>query len=95
MEKSNKLWIESQEILIEQLKLQKENAEKNIELNKRSLKNTKESIKHEENILRKFIKNLRCKDCNSKDIAKDISCNPNELICQDCWSLNISTETES
>ena len=43
--KSNKLWIEAQEILIEQLKLQKENAEMNIELNKRSLKNTKESIK--------------------------------------------------
>lgn len=54
MGKSVKLWIESQEILIEQLKVQKENAEFNIKLNKRSLKNTNESIKHEENILKKF-----------------------------------------
>jgi len=57
--KSNKLWIEAQEILIEQLKLQKENAEMNIDLNKRSLKNTKESIKHEENILRKFLETYK------------------------------------
>lgn len=92
MEKSNILWIESQEILIEQLKLQRENAENNIKLNKRSLKNVKESIKHEENILRKFIKNLKCKDCNSKNIANDITCEPNELICKDCLSLDISFE---
>ena len=95
MDKSNKLWIESQVILIEQLKLQKENAEKNIELNKRSLKNVKESIKHEKNILRKFIKSLKCKDCKSNNIANDISCEPNELICMDCWSLNVSTKNES
>jgi len=57
--KSNKLWIEAQEILIEQLKLQKENAEMNIDLNNRSLKNTKESIKHEENILRKFLETYK------------------------------------
>lgn len=54
MRKSEKLWIESQEILIEQLKLQKLNAEENIRLNKKSLKNTIESIKHEENLLKKF-----------------------------------------
>ncbi|QHB38638.1 hypothetical protein tooticki91_gp015 [Flavobacterium phage vB_FspS_tooticki9-1] len=57
--KSQKLWIESQEMLIEQLKLQKENAEMNICLNKRLLKNTKESIKHEENILRKFLETYK------------------------------------
>ena len=34
----------------------KENAEKNIELNKSSLKNTKKSIKHEEKILKNFTK---------------------------------------
>jgi len=59
MRKSEKLWIESQEILIEQLKLQKENAENNIKLNKRSLKNTNASIKHEENCLRKFINQIK------------------------------------
>jgi len=57
--KSNKLWIEAQEILIEQLNIQKENAEMNIELNKKSLKNTKESIKHEENILKKFLETYK------------------------------------
>ena len=57
--KSNKLWIEAQEILIKQLNLQKENAEMNIELNKMSLKNTKESIKHEENILKKFLETYK------------------------------------
>jgi hypothetical protein len=47
MTKSEKLWVDSQEILIEQLKLQKLNAEENIRLNKKSLKNTLQSIKHE------------------------------------------------
>jgi len=55
MTKSEKLWVDSQEILIEQLKLQKLNAEENIRLNKKSLKNTLQSIKHEENILKKFL----------------------------------------
>ena len=35
-----------------------------------------------------------CKSCNSKNISIDISCEPNELICDDCWSLDISTENE-
>ena len=35
-----------------------------------------------------------CKSCNSKNISIDISCEPNELICDDCWSLDISTEND-
>jgi hypothetical protein len=58
MTKSEKLWVESQEILIKQLELQKENALTNIVLNKLSLSNTKKSLKHEKSILQKFIKNL-------------------------------------
>lgn len=36
-----------------------------------------------------------CKSCNSENILIDISCEPNELICDDCWSLNISTKNKS
>ena len=54
-EKSNKLWIEAQDLLIEQLKLQQENAELNIKLNRRMLKNVKDTIKHEEKLLKQFL----------------------------------------
>lgn len=70
MDKSNKLWIENQLIIIKQLKLQKENVEKNIYLNKLSLKNVNKSIVHEENMLECFLNNLGIDSITEEDFLK-------------------------
>lgn len=59
--KSDRLWIESQKLLITQLELQKENAIKNIDLNKKSLIITKQSINHEKKMLDLYLKNTKRK----------------------------------
>ena len=46
--KSVDLWIEAQQFLIDELHLKRDYIIKNIEILKKSLQNTKESIQHEE-----------------------------------------------
>jgi hypothetical protein len=55
--KSVDLWIESQEYLIEELKLKLNFTKDNINILKKVLKNTENSLLHEENQLNKFIQN--------------------------------------
>jgi len=62
-QKSQMLWLELQEIIICQLKLQKENAEQTIILNKQVLKNANQSLKHEVKMLEEF---LRINNLNPK-----------------------------
>ena len=55
-QKSCDLWIESQELLISELQLKERFTETNIKVHQLSLKNTKESLKHELFQLREFVK---------------------------------------
>lgn len=55
--KSIDLWVESQEFLIQELKLKLNFTKDNIEILKKVLKNTEDSLLHEENQLSEFIKN--------------------------------------
>jgi hypothetical protein len=55
--KSVDLWIEGQELLIQELHVKKEFTINNIELSKKILKNVKKAIKHEEKQLSDYIKN--------------------------------------
>jgi hypothetical protein len=54
-EKSRALWIESQMLLIDELRLKKQFIESNIKIKKASLKNTLKSILHEGKQLKEFV----------------------------------------
>jgi hypothetical protein len=58
MKKSCKLWIKTQELIIEQLKMQIDNASANLLLNEKVLTLALESLKHEQKILEKVISKL-------------------------------------
>jgi hypothetical protein len=65
MDKSIKLWIKSQENLIEQLELQISNSQNVIFMEKKILKHTQETLKHELNLLNKFLNQLNNANTNT------------------------------
>jgi hypothetical protein len=62
MDKSVKLWVQSQKNLIEQLELQITNSTNVIAMEKKILNHTKQTLLHEKTFLTNFLNNLENAD---------------------------------
>ena len=66
MDKSVKLWIQSQKNLIEQLELQITNSTNVIAMEKKILNHTKQTLLHEKTLLTNFLNNLENADTSAE-----------------------------
>jgi hypothetical protein len=66
MDKSVKLWIQSQKNLIEQLELQITNSTNVIAMEKKILNHTKQTLLHEKTLLTNFLNNLENADTTAE-----------------------------
>jgi hypothetical protein len=66
MDKSVKLWVQSQKNLIEQLELQITNSTNVIAMEKKILNHTKQTLLHEKTLLTNFLNNLENADTSTE-----------------------------